>query len=268
MISDDCKKNAPIIKYGIIWTLGLVSVILSVIYSVYFQEYLYWIFSYIYFRILWFFTNGIALHKYFSHKSFKTGPLRHKFLSWITILGGVGSPYTWSIQHRHHHQYADSDKDLHSPLESKWKAATGLWVVSPLSWWTEVKKVRPILKDLYKDNTVMFIHRHYYKLWITILMMSLLFFGWKFTLFFITAPIGWNFLHGALTNYLNHLKIPGSYRNFNTNDNSQNHKWINIFLLGEGLHNNHHARSNLYNQTYIKGEFDLSAWVIKKIFAV
>jgi stearoyl-CoA desaturase (Delta-9 desaturase) len=262
------KQNVPIIKYGIVWSLGLISVIAATFYAIYTQDFVYWAISYFYFRILWFFTNGIALHKYFAHKSFKTGSLRHKFLAWITVLGGVGSPYVWAIQHRHHHQYSDTELDLHSPSENKFKAALGVWVLSPMSWWTDTKKVKPFLKDLCRDNTVMFIHRHYYKIWALIITASLILLGWKFTLFFVTAPIGWNFLHGAVTNYLNHLKIPGSYRNFNTNDNSQNHKWINIFLLGEGLHNNHHAHPNWYNQTYVKGEFDLSAWVIKKFFAV
>jgi stearoyl-CoA desaturase (delta-9 desaturase) len=262
------KENAPIIKYGVIWGLGLSGVICAAGYALYHQEYLYWLISYIYFRVLWFFTNGIALHKYFAHRSFKTGPKRHKFLSWVTVLGGVGSPYMWAIQHRHHHQHSDTELDLHSPKENKLKAAIGFWVLSPIQWWTDVKQVKPFLKDLHRDSTVMFIHRHYYKIWMTILTASVVLFGLKFTVFFVLAPIGWNFLHSALTNWLNHTPIFGSYRNYDTDDHSQNHKWINVFLLGEGMHNNHHAFPSNYNQNHRDGEFDLSGVVIKKFFDV
>jgi stearoyl-CoA desaturase (delta-9 desaturase) len=257
----------PIQKYKILWTIGVTSLIISVGYTIYFGEFFYWFISYLYFRILWFFTNGISLHRYFAHKSFKTGPLRHKFLAWVTILGGVGSPYTWTIHHRHHHKYSDTEFDLHSPGENKLQSILGTWAVKPLSWWND-KKVNTIPRDLYKDPTVMFINSHYYKLWSIVLVISLLLGGWKFTLFFLTAPIGWNLLHGALNNCFNHMTVVGSYRNYNTNDTSQNNTLINWYLLGEGLHNNHHAQPGNYNQAHRKGEFDLGAIVIKRFFEV
>ena len=262
------QKNSPIIKYSVLWALGVTGFIGSIAYTIYSHEYLYWLFSYLYFRSLWMFTNGIGLHRYFSHHTFKTGPWRHNFLAWITVLGGVGSPFTWSIHHRHHHTYSDTARDVHSPLESKWKAIFGTWAIMPMSWWTDVKGVKTIPRDLYKDSTVMFINTHYYKIWTMIFISALLVGGWKFSLFYIMAPIGWNLFHGALTNCFNHLTIPGAYRNYETPDHSQNNKWINLYLLGEGLHNNHHAQPDNYNQAHANGEFDVGAWIIKKFFMI
>jgi stearoyl-CoA desaturase (delta-9 desaturase) len=254
-------------KYRVLWAVGILGFVGSIVYTVFFNEWIYWLISYVYFRILWFFTNGISLHRYFAHKTFKTGPLRHKFLAWVTVLGGVGSPFTWAIHHRHHHRYSDTTMDLHSPSESKIQSILGFWAIRDEEWW-EKKGVKTFPRDLYKDDTVMFITNHYYKIWSLIFILGLIVIGWKFTLFFIMAPVGWNLFHGALTNCLNHTVIPGSYRNYNTADASQNHPWLNFYLLGEGLHNNHHAKPNDYNQAHYPGEFDLGAIVIKKFFAI
>lgn len=266
-LKDSFQKNSPIIKYSILWLIGMFGFVGSICYTIYSQEFAYWAISYLYFRVLWFFTNGIALHRYFAHKAFKTGPVRHKFLAWITVLGGVGSPFTWAIHHRHHHLHSDMPNDLHSPKDSIIKSMLGTWAIEPMSWWTD-KGVNTIPKDLYRDKTVMFINTHYYKIWTFIFFLSLLIAGWQFCLFFVMAPVGWNLFHGAITNCLNHMHIPGSYRNYQTSDQSQNHKWINIYFLGDGLHNNHHAQPGNYNQAHAPGEFDFGAWVIKKFFAI
>lgn len=254
-------------KYRYLWAMGIIGFLGSIGYTLFSGEWTYWLVSYVYFRILWFFTNGISLHRYFAHKTFKTGKLRHKFLAWVTVLGGVGSPFTWAIHHRHHHKYSDTEKDLHSPADGQIKSILGTWAIKSEDWWIS-KGVTGFPRDLYRDKTVMFINKHYYRLWLIIFLLSFIIVDWKFCLFFVMAPVGWNLFHGALTNFFNHLKFPGSYRNYNTNDNSQNHKLLNIYLLGEGLHNNHHSQPGNYNQAHKPGEFDLGAWVIKHFFDI
>ena len=69
-------------------------------------------------------------------------------------------------------------------------------------------------------------------------------------------------------NTLNHLTTKISYRNFNTNDNSQNNIIVHWYTLGEGLHNNHHACPNEYNQAIKTNEFDIVGWLIKRFFIV
>lgn len=253
-------------KYRPIWLIGIIGLFSSICYTVYYGEWMYWLASYIYFRVLWFFTNGIGLHRYFAHRTFKTGPLRHQFLCWISVLGGAGSPFSWAIHHRHHHRHSDTENDLHSPKFNKFLSFTGLWAILPLEWWQH-KQVNVIPRDLYRDKTVMFINHNYSLIWFLIFTLSILI-DWKFCLFFVMAPVGWNLLHGSVTNCLSHMKLPGSYRNHNTLDNSYNNTVVNWYLLGEGLHNNHHAEPGNYNQAHAPGEFDLGAWIIKKFFYV
>ena len=39
-----------------------------------------------------------------------------------------GSPIEWVSTHRHHHQYTDTEKDAHSPLEGFWFSHMG-WIL-------------------------------------------------------------------------------------------------------------------------------------------
>lgn len=260
---DDGKY--AIIKYRFLWVIGVFGLLASVAYTVYSGDWYYWLTSYLYFRVLWFFTNQIGLHKYFAHRTFKTGKARHNFLAWITVLGGVGSPFTWTLHHRHHHKHSDTALDLHSPKNGQLLSITGLWAIKNIEWWVNVKGVKTIPKDLLRDKTVMYIHNNYYKIW-SILFFASLLIDYKFCLFFIMQPVGLNLLHGAITNYFNHRKCWGSYRNFETTDNSYNNKLIHWYLLGEGLHNNHHGDPGNYNNAVKDNEFDLSGWIIKKYF--
>jgi fatty-acid desaturase len=72
----------------------------------------------------------------------------------------------------------------------------------------------------------------------------------------------------TLINCLNHLKIPGSYRNYDTNDTSYNNKWIQWIETGEGYHNNHHQNMIDYNFARMPGEVDPCAWIIDKFLKV
>ena len=57
------------------------------------------------------------------------------------------------------------------------------------------------------------------------------------------------------------------YRNFDTPDNSTNSKWVSYITFGDNYQNNHHAIPWSYDFAVKKGEFDLSAWIIKNFLA-
>ena len=73
---------------------------------------------------------------------------------------------------------------------------------------------------------------------------------------------------GVIRSALVHIKLPGSYKNFELADNSWNNKWIHAFDLGEGLHNNHHKYPSRYNEACKPDEFDFAGWLVKKFFIV
>ena len=209
-------------------------------------------------------ATQIALHRYFSHGSFETTPNKHKFLAWASILAGQGSPVGWSAHHRHHHTNADTNLDTHSPRESKWLAA-GFWLMKSYEFYLNVKKLRRVPTDLLRDTTVRYIDEHYYKIWLGIVLVSFII-SWQFAVFIVLSPLAWGYINAAFITLGAHIKLPGSYRNFDTPDNSYNNKWIQAYMFGEGLHNNHHHSPNKYDEKVRDDEFDLIGLTIKKVF--
>jgi stearoyl-CoA desaturase (delta-9 desaturase) len=259
------KFSRQIYKYRVLYFLGATSVIVSVYYAIEYGAWLLLLASYLWSRWVGFLGNQIALHKYFTHKSFTTTALKHKFLLWFSILGGEGSPITWASHHRHHHKYADTEQDIHSPHESVFLSTVG-WQLKSANWWLIERQVRTIPKELLRDKSIKFVDKHYYNIWAALILISFLI-NWKFCVFFILAPIGHGIISGAIGNLLGHWKIPGSYRNFETDDKTYNNQLIAYYLGGEGLHNNHHHDSSKYDQAVKPGEVDLGGIFIRKFFA-
>lgn len=261
----DLKKfSHQIYKYRALYFLGAASVVVSIYYAVVYGAWLLLLASYLWSRWVGFLGNQIALHRYFTHKSFATTPAKHKFLLWFSILGGEGSPITWASHHRHHHKYTEADRDIHSPHESI-LLSTVAWQIKPASWWLSEKQVRTIPKDLLRDKAIKFVDKNYYNIW-TVLILTSLLIDWKLCVFFVLAPVGHGIINGAIGNWLGHYKIFGSYRNFETTDKTYNNKFIAFYLGGEGLHNNHHYDSTQYDQALKPGEIDLGGKFVRKFF--
>jgi stearoyl-CoA desaturase (Delta-9 desaturase) len=205
-------------------------------------------------------TNDIGLHRYFSHGSFKTGPIRRFLLVWLSILPGTGSVINWSSLHRHHHNHADKERDVHSPHASILGSMNFFQFNSEK--WFENKDINFMHKDLLRDPMLQLNHKYYFTAWL-VLILVLLIVSWKL-LFLIVLPgmFLMNLNSGIVINTLSHLKIPGSYRNYETPDRSYNNKYLTL-ISQQALHNNHHAHPRDYNQAKFPGEFDLAAWFIK-----
>lgn len=257
-------------KLRALWVLGLASWIGGILYLCLTGDWVWPLISVIVAKAVIVPANHIAMHRYFAHKSFSTTKNKHKFLAWTTVLIGAGSPILYATSHRHHHKYSDTELDVHSPRNGVLESSC-LWEIKPFEWFKDVKKVRVIPKDLLRDPTVRFIHENYFSIWGIIIIASIvlgLVTTWKAPLFIIFCPLGWYIFGRGLFNTKAHLKGMFSYRNFDTPDDSQNNLWMHWFMLGEGLHNNHHAYPNEYNQAMKPGEWDIAAWIIDKFFLV
>ncbi len=245
--------------------LSLVSLLSCTLYCIGTGEWWLLIAAYVYFRIVInFFAKSIALHRYFSHSSFSTTKSKQYLLTVISILAGQGSPFEYSVIHRHHHLYSDTDKDIHGPRQGFWHSVF-LWSIQSTEWFLQVKKVS--LKksaDVTKDKLVQFVNKKYYLIWSVLIILTALI-HWKITLFFLLAPVGFEALHnGLISSYLSHKKFYGAYRNFETSDDSVNYKFLVYFQTGEAFHNNHHQFPNRSNMAVQKGEFDLAGWVVDR----
>jgi len=250
-------------KYRIFYLIALLSVPVSIYFAITQSLWLWFILGFVYVKVLNFVALQIGLHRYFSHNSFKAKPMVRYGLAMSSVLTGHGSPVSWATHHLHHHKHSDQEADLHSPIHGFFHTIL-LWPVKTYDYFNINKDITPTPKHLVKDKLVMYIHKNYFLIWTMILLVSFSI-GWKFALFFVLMPAGLSLLHGNIvTNYLSHVNLPGSYRNFNTSDQSWNNKWIQRFQWGEGLHNNHHKNMGAYNQAVMLHEFDIAAWVIDR----
>jgi stearoyl-CoA desaturase (delta-9 desaturase) len=210
--------------------------------------------------------NNIGFHRYFSHRNFQTTEFKHKLLVLWTIFLASKSPIVYALNHRHHHLYADTNQDTHSPVQSFWQTVTGAWEFRGYKWFSE-KGIQPRVKDLMRDPVIRWFDKNYFKIWIFMSVVTLLI-DWRIFLFFLLLPAGHYHWGVNLSLTIHHLKIPGSYRSFNTPDNSHNHHWLAWLTLGEGYHNNHHHNPNSYYQSLNKGEFDICGWFVDKFFII
>lgn len=208
--------------------------------------------------------HNIGMHRLFSHRSFNTNKLGENIIAWFSLLVGVGSPIQYARNHRFHHLHSDKPLDWHSPKnDGRLFTMLGLWQFRPLSWFMQRGGVMP--RDLLKLPIHKFIHDYYYAIWFTLFVLTFII-NWKIALYLLVFPSFFYHIEVNLcTNLLSHSI---GYRNFDTPDNSSNNKWLQWWMMGESLHNNHHGKSNLYDFAVKKGEFDFSGWIAEKIFSI
>ena len=110
-------------------------------------------------------------HRYFSHNAFKA----NRFWQFIFAVIGNSSvqrgPLWWAAHHRHHHRYADTEKDIHSPSRHGFIWSHIGWLTSPANFPTKMQYV----KDWAKYPELRWINR--FDIVIPILLAVVLFWG-------------------------------------------------------------------------------------------
>ena len=203
------------------------------------------------------FAGNIALHRYFGHKSFKTSKRWHSFLAFLGHYIGVGSIISWVGQHRYHHLHSDTALDVHCPKN------TGVFNILFGIW--KVKIESSMVRDVLRDPILVFWHRNYWKLHISLLFLFFtldrLFESWMlFSLY--ALPNLMCLVSGYILAIVPHLR---GYKKYSINDESRNCWITNIYTLGEGWHNNHHANPQRLRQGEEWWEWDLPASVVEKL---
>ena len=204
------------------------------------------------------FFQTFFLHRYAAHKAFTMSPFMEKvvyILTWIFQGSNYLSPYGYGVMHRMHHAYADEEGDPHSPKHSKtiigmfvktWKIFDaikfGKMEIEP-----RFKKDIPSWKS-FDDIAYHWITRLF---WGACYILFYIFFAthwWMYLLLpihFMMGPI-----HGVMINWYAH-KI--GYINFKVKDTSVNLLPVDVLMMGEGYHNNHHmypSRPNFGNKWF------------------
>lgn len=202
--------------------------------------------------IMWCLISGLGVavgyHRVFSHRTHQLPMWKENLILLFGTLSGQGSSITWAAIHRgYHHPHSDTDRDPHTPNKGLWHAFFG--------WTTEITEDNPKYSfkyavDLLRKPNHIWFHKHQLKiLWGIPLLISL--FDWRLALTACALPTGISLLTDNLVNILGHRKALVGYRNFPTQDNSQNNLIFGYLSWGQAFHNSHHA----HPQTFLFGDY-------------
>lgn len=188
---------------------------------------------------------GISLtfHRALAHQSVKL-PL------WLEVIGSFiggfamqGSPLSWVMVHRTHHVHSGAEKDPHSPKH------LGSWYVTIFGYVFSEAMPRYSIKLLRTWHSKL--HKWYYPLYGSILIGSLFVMPFDLALAVFWAPVAIVFYFENFVNTWLHSW---------DKDVPVNNQWVQLFVLGEAYHHNHHEDSKQVRF----GKYDLVGWLAEK----
>jgi stearoyl-CoA desaturase (Delta-9 desaturase) len=211
-------------------------------------------------------TNELAItcgyHRLFAHGTYEA----HPALKLVYLLFGAmalqNSALIWSAGHRVHHRYIDD------PLRDPYCARRGFWF-SHMGWMLRnYPSGEPDLggvRDLQSDRLVMWQHRYYLPIALTMNIVVPLLVGWA-----CGDVVGTLLLAGLLRlvvshhltfciNSLAHMIGSQPYTDENT---ARDNAAVALLTFGEGYHNFHHMFAHDYRNGVRWWQWDPSKWLI------
>ncbi|KAI5334836.1 hypothetical protein L3X38_024969 [Prunus dulcis] len=173
-------------------------------------------------------------------------------------------PIEWVSSHRYHHQFTDTEKDVHSPLQGFWFSHMG-WILDSGSRFGKYGGLKNV-EDLKRQPFYRFLHRTFL-LHSVVLLGSLLYVvgGFPFLAWGLGVRMVCVFHSTLLVNSAGHIWGKQVYL---TGDMSRNNWWLGLFALGEGWHNNHHAFDFSARQGFEWWQIDVTWYVIRFLQAI
>jgi stearoyl-CoA desaturase (delta-9 desaturase) len=208
-----------------------------------------WMFllSFLWWQVIAIVSISAGYHRYYSHKSFKTGKFYEVVVNFLGFFSGAGPALTWAAVHKQHHAYSDGPLDPHSYAYKGWFA------VYVNTWGYNYFIKRKFIKTLLQNKILMWFYKHFYKINLLIIF-SMLIIDPMFMIFGYAIPVVLGFHGYGLLNILGHR---GGTPN--------NTIFGNILTAGEGWHANHHKRPADFRIGRTWWQFDPTALFIKII---
>ena len=204
---------------------------------------------------IWYFSlfcQTFFQHRYAAHGAFKMSKPAEKvffILCYLTQGSSYMSPRAYAIMHRLHHSYTDTELDPHSPSFSKnvfsmmWRTRIIYRDIMSGSFVVEERFTKNVPEwdrfDRFADSAFSRI------LWMAVYIAVFAIFAtsaWWYLLLPVIFAMG--AVHGAIINWFAHKY---GYTNFKLKNTSQNLFSIDVLMLGESYHNNHHKYPSSIN---------------------
>lgn len=206
------------------------------------------------------FAIGIGYHRLLTHRGFMCHRWLRRVLAWAGAAALQGGPARWAAIHRRHHRLTDKEGDPHTPLMGFFHAHMG-WIMRLDA--EDGSDYRELAPDVSGNDR-----------WMRVLDQGILFtLPWVLTAVLCYAIAGWRgVLWGTalrtlclwhLTWCINSVCHIWGRRPNATRDDSRNVWWLGLLTLGEGWHNNHHARPASALHGWRWYEVDISGYAIR-----
>ena len=225
----------------------------------------------VFFVLHWYFSlfmQTFLQHRYAAHRAFTMSRSWERFFylaAYVTQGSSYVSPRVYAIMHRMHHAYTDTDKDPHSPKNDR--------TIFAMMW-----QASRVVMDIFRNK--MAIEPRFLKNlpdWQLLdrighsKLSRLLWIGVYVLVYALIAPSAWWYfllpLHitmvpvqGVIINWFAHKY--GSI-NFKMKNTSTNLFKVDLLMLGEAYHNNHHKNPSATNFGFRWHEFDPTYQVIR-----
>ena len=202
------------------------------------------------------FAIGAGYHRYFSHRAFATSRWFQFVLAVLAQSTSQKSVLWWAAKHRHHHLFADTDDDVHSPAQHGFVYAHLGWIFARSHEVADLSR----LGDLTVYPELRWLHRHELAPAIALAGISFIIAGWPglFVGFVCSTVV----LYHA-TFCINSLAHTHGTVRYVTGDDSRNNWLLALFTFGEGWHNNHHAFQSSARQGFRWFEVDPTYYALK-----
>ena len=211
------------------------------------------LFAVTYFGRMWLVTAGY--HRYFSHRSYRLGRVSQFLIAFGAETSAQKGVLWWASHHRNHHQFSDTDRDLHSPRKGFWWSHVG-WILCDKYKGYDPERIR----DFQKYPELVFISKRDWIAPWTLGIACFLIGGWSGLVvgFFASTVLLWH-----TTFLVNSAAHVFGRRRYDTDDTSRNSLLIALVTGGEGWHNNHHHYQASARQGFFWWEIDTTYYGLK-----
>jgi stearoyl-CoA desaturase (delta-9 desaturase) len=222
-------------------------------------------YSQILLAVAFYFITGIAItagyHRLLSHRAYSAS----KFVKFLYLIFGAAafqnSALKWAADHRTHHRHVDGEKDPYNINKGFFYAHMG-WIFFK----DQNNETTHYPKDLLNDKLVMWQHRNYLSIAITVGFILPTVIG-----YFLGSALGGLALAGVArvvfvhhcTFFINSLCHVVGNRPYTDTNTARDSYVMAFFSYGEGYHNYHHYFPSDYRNGIRWYHFDPTKWLIK-----
>ena len=210
-------------------------------------------------------------HRYFSHRTFRTGRKRQFGMALLGTTSAQRGPLWWAAHHRKHHKWSDQERDGHSPRDGFWHSQM-TWFMTRRNFATDLEQVR----DLAGYWELRFLDRFDTLGALALAAATYAFGTWLAGLGVATSGLQmlcWGFCVSTVllfhcTSLVNSVGHIFGSRPYATHDNSRNSAWLALLTFGEGWHNNHHRYPVSARQGFRWWQWDATYYGLRLLQAV